>query len=384
MQDNIYPMTLWEDFGITSYNVASSGEQMEVTYYVLKEVLKTKTPRVVVVDVYRLHAREEGFDENPGLIHGSMDFMPFSDTKVELAKNAAKAHETSLVSFLSSIYAYHGRWKELGQEDFEPKYSKEKGAIMLSGIYEHERPEFYPEAYDEEKLKGCGYEYMKKILGLCQEKGIKCIFVNIPYTAVTKGRETIKNTCFAAIEKDGALVLDMNDYIDEMGIDYSCDFRDDDGHLNIVGSKKATDFLGKYLLANSDIKDWRSDSSVCDKWNADLENYNSYKLEQAKQATNAVSCVMYGYNMPDWDISVYSCEVKDSADSRALEKLCSIMNVELKKCKADDEPDTQTDMSEAEKSYLVNSLGCEKLGKNQIYVTIKNKQDGSLMAGGLY
>ena len=374
MQDNIYPITLWKDFGITSYNVAGSGEELEVTYYVLKELLKSKSPKAVVVDVFRLHNREQGFDENAGLIHGSMDFMPFSQDKAELAEKAAKAHDTNPISFLSSLYAYHSRWKELTEEDFEPDYNREKGAVLLSGIYEHERPVFYPDSFDEEKLTGTGYEYMKKINNLCQDKNITCIFVNIPYTGVTKARETIKNTCLREIEKEGALVLDMNSHIDEMGIDYSFDYRDDDGHFNLVGAKKATDFLGEYLQREAGLEDHRMDEEIAESWQEAVSVSDEHRLDLAREATNAVSYVMCGYEMDDWDISVYiSPNVKDKKlPDSILDRVCRELSVPVKT------------LDEEAAERLLSDRGEEELSDNEVYIIIKNRDSGEYLDSALF
>ena len=47
----IFPMQLWHDYGITSYNLAQHDCGVAVNYYLLELTLKKKTPKVIVLDV---------------------------------------------------------------------------------------------------------------------------------------------------------------------------------------------------------------------------------------------------------------------------------------------------------------------------------------------
>ena len=49
------------------------------------------------------------------------------------------------------------------------------------------------------------------------------------------------------MKKNGLTYFEMNDYLDEIGIDGSTDFYDD-GHLNTTGANKTTDFMEEYLM----------------------------------------------------------------------------------------------------------------------------------------
>lgn len=51
--------------------------------------------------------------------------------------------------------------------------------------------------------------------------------------------------------------LNMNDYYDEMGLDFAADFSDYGGHVNAVGAEKCSTFLGRYLVEHYGIEDKR-------------------------------------------------------------------------------------------------------------------------------
>ena len=46
----VYPMELWEDYGIVSYNMAGHGNKMPTTYWVFENALLETTPKLVVID----------------------------------------------------------------------------------------------------------------------------------------------------------------------------------------------------------------------------------------------------------------------------------------------------------------------------------------------
>lgn len=54
MMNAVFPMDLWKDFGIVSYNIANGGEQTGSTYYNMLLALKYTRPKLIVLDTYTL------------------------------------------------------------------------------------------------------------------------------------------------------------------------------------------------------------------------------------------------------------------------------------------------------------------------------------------
>ncbi|MBQ8092757.1 MAG: hypothetical protein IJ242_04185, partial [Clostridia bacterium] len=80
--NGIYPMQLWKDYGITSYNLSGIGNTLPVTYWVTRLALDRMTPKVVVIGV-----KDVGYTEkltaSSGDLHTALDCFPISRTKVE-------------------------------------------------------------------------------------------------------------------------------------------------------------------------------------------------------------------------------------------------------------------------------------------------------------
>ena len=105
--------------------------------------------------------------------HTTMDSIPLSPRKIRavLDLQADAAYRKELL-FPYSVY--HNRWEELGEEDFAPAYTKEKGAVTGRKVYSYDA-EAVPAAAAisaSVDLQGTGAQYLQKMTDLCRERGI--------------------------------------------------------------------------------------------------------------------------------------------------------------------------------------------------------------------
>ena len=49
------PQVIYDNYGITSYNLGCEQQSLVITYYWLREALKYQSPKAVVLDTYILH-----------------------------------------------------------------------------------------------------------------------------------------------------------------------------------------------------------------------------------------------------------------------------------------------------------------------------------------
>ena len=82
--NGVFPMELWNDYGITSYNFGGHGNEIATTYWVLMNALDYVTPKVVVVDCFKLISAKKSHSQFEYL-HVSLDAFPLSWTKVKTA-----------------------------------------------------------------------------------------------------------------------------------------------------------------------------------------------------------------------------------------------------------------------------------------------------------
>ena len=93
----------------------------------------------------------------------------------------------------------------------------------------------------------------------------------------------MSNDLTERIEAAGYPVLDFNQHIDEIGLDFSTDFYDYGGHVNALGEGKCTEFLRQYLDSHYELPDRRSVQGY-ESWDS------AWELYQQKQSEAEASC----------------------------------------------------------------------------------------------
>jgi len=179
MNGGIDPNVLWYQEGITSFNYATGGQPIDVTYYLIKEVLKNHDNPIVVVDLYYLGLTDEYGDE--GYVRNALDNLRLSKNKVDAIINCTPRHNWE--SYLVPIIKYHDRWKELTARDFLYDSSESYFAKGFEAGTEKYGKDNSSEVFTTGTvdLPPKTEKYLTEIINLSQEMGFKLIFTNTPY-----------------------------------------------------------------------------------------------------------------------------------------------------------------------------------------------------------
>ncbi len=320
MHEGIDPIYLWENHGISSYNLASSGESIQMTYYVVKAALEHTHPKAIVIDSFKIGDEKNAINEGYAFVHESIDALPFGRTKLEAIDYASRFFDGGKMAFLSNIYSYHGRFTELEKQDFRKTITYDKGAYIMTEVVKAERPEKDSYIEDTTELQGGdGVKAYEKIVELCKEKDVVPILVNIPANKNNYSEDTQKkvNTLMRYTEDNGGLALNSLPHLDEIGIDYDTDFGDS-SHLNFMGAAKTADYMASFLKNNLDIEDHRSDSEYSEEWSRDVEAWKAQKIELLEKKKDAVSYIFLAAD-EDREISVYMSDPSAVSEMYGLE-----------------------------------------------------------------
>lgn len=280
----IYPMQLWNDYGITSYNMANDSERLQMTYYDMINAFDYCHPKMVVVDLTGIGwagAKRDGTLKD----HAFLDSVPLSRNKIKEINAIFEGSER--LEYIFPFELYHSRWSELDADDFFFNTRDiEYGAERHAGIIPFEAPN--PDMYEESRVNDIELERttIENMIALCKEKGIDIIFTYMPQ-AQRGGDQKNREVC-ANMMKD--YDVDFYDFLYVDFIDWSCDTVEG-AHLNFYGSEKMTDYLGKMLSETYAIPDRRNDSSINAGWNEDYITYtnevNEFVSETYEEYINA-------------------------------------------------------------------------------------------------
>lgn len=277
--ENFSPITMWEDYGITSYIRGSAQQLIWQSYYLLEETLEYEKPEAVVFNVLSMKydtPQKEAYNRM------TLDGMKWSKSKVDDIR-ASMMEDEEFADYVFPILRYHSRWQELTSDDF--KYLFTRRPVSQSGYYM--RIDVKPAQTFPKPKKLANYEfgenswkYLEKMRKLCEEKGIQLILVKAPslYPAWYDEWEDQIEEYAKTYELPYYNFLDLTD---EVGIDFTKDTYDGGLHLNLSGAEKMGAYFGKILREEFQVPDRRNDEKIASVWAEKCAAY--YDMEKRQQ-----------------------------------------------------------------------------------------------------
>ena len=271
----ISPMKIYQETDIKSWDLASATQRSWISFYYLQEALKTQTPKVVVVDmlgwIYNTPSESEAHARR------NLDYTKFSIDKILAIKNTGSSCSEYL-SFLFPILRYHTMYEEWFTSD---KTTENDSTYFMSGqqILKNSKTITFSneDNLDVYKTYNKNIEYYDKIIELCNEKGIQCVFIKTPNTIWSKSISTsVENYA----RDKGVPYINFNYKIDEIGINTSEDFLNE-GHLNASGAEKLSGWLAEYLTEYYTELEVNTDADNA-WWNQQIEEYEMLMYSEDK------------------------------------------------------------------------------------------------------
>lgn len=261
METSIIPQVLYDDYGISSYNLGTEQQSLMFNYFWLKEALKTQKPTLVVIDSLYAFATDDNFPE--AFCRKTIDGMKMSSNKLEFIEAVCSIDsEQTRISYYLPILRYHSRWEDLSFADSLKYYYDHIEMNDLNGynaLYtcdpdmSHDiMPIIESDEYEQASFGNIQKEYLDKIVNLCKENNIQLLMYNSPKSS--------SNIYYYATMKNyaknmGYNYLDYNTVNVQETIGYN--YRNDnhsDNHPNLEGAIKVTKYMGKYILENYNIE----------------------------------------------------------------------------------------------------------------------------------
>lgn len=271
----IFPMQLWNDYGITSYNLAWHDMLVIPNYWILQTSVSYHKPKIAVLDILGINNSSKGVSR--GYLHGFYDNFPISKIKVA-AVNDLFPSARERVELLYPFSVYHTRWQENSFQQFVKagikkcigfySFDVRKGAELRIGVKTNET--FNRPVNKYEGKESAGIEYAKKFIEYCQNNEIEPVFVFIPYSEQGNLYEW-RDALIPILEEENVLFIDLTDGI----VDFDIDQYDQNSHLNPSGARKVTDAIGKKLVHNFPLENHKADKKFAT-WNDDYVKYRNF------------------------------------------------------------------------------------------------------------
>lgn len=274
------PQEAYEEEGFTSAMIASAAQDIKAIPYLMDEVAKTQDVDLFVVEVRNSIARRanilaDRFDQEDAT--GSFAYVATSMKQsadrvkmidqilVEDENNTKLEWSVPLLKYHDNVHAFSADKivERLNGANEDDMYVRQVATITPN----EQKPFVADEQYvfpEEDK------EEFDMVVEKANELGKKVLFVATPYSP-GKVRGALHLQMNAYLEQQGYDYIDLNQYVDQIGLDFSTDYYDGI-HTNIAGAQKVTTYLAKYLKENYDMQPRLDESQtahwekMCTKW----------------------------------------------------------------------------------------------------------------------
>ena len=247
------PVQLYDEFGLLSYDFGSSSQMLDMSLLYLQEAFKYQQPRVVAIEVLKTY--EDAEDPNWDLgksYHWGYPTLKFSPEKLHSILHLCRIRQENPLDYLFPGVAQHTRWREVQWADVAALLPTGQpvdpmlGFVPLDGV-EPIAPDYEREG--QSVIPASNVHWYREISALCREHGAQVVWFRAPFETWTRAQaQPIQDL----VEQMGDQWLDLNVYMDEIGLDPAQDFYNM-GHLNREGAAKATRFMGRYILDRYDL-----------------------------------------------------------------------------------------------------------------------------------
>lgn len=274
------PQTMYNNYGLRSYNLSTEQQSIAVSYWLLKEALRYQKPSAVILDVWMCFGNQNPLNSAESCVRKVIDEMKWSRTKKAAISDICTIYPELLKeSFYLRNIRYHGRWKSLGEGDFSFSQLGEKsktfgfapqGVAWKNGDFS---PIAVPEGTKAAEMQKNMEMYLNRIVDLCKENDISLLLTKTP-------NRSWNASCHIAMQdfadKHNVAFYDFNteELYYSSGYDYA---KNGDGHLDNSGAKKVSETFGEiltfdYLIPPEDNAQWEDSK----KWNAHVDR--AYEL----------------------------------------------------------------------------------------------------------
>ncbi|SCZ78622.1 SGNH/GDSL hydrolase family protein [Pseudobutyrivibrio xylanivorans] len=314
--------TLYDEYGIASYNLGATTQPIWNTYYYLKEALKTQTPELIVLEGYMLGYDKKYLDDP--LNFKNFCGMKWSENKIEAIKTGTPPQRVQ--DFIMEYPVYHTRYSSLQKGDFLDDFGSEsrdynwfnedwKGQYLFNTA----APQVYHDLsvidYKKELFPKTE-KYYRKILELAQEKDIPVLIVITPFDLLDdlEKYQARYNRAEEIAEEYDVTFLNFQTRLEELGLDLNSDYRDA-CHLTVWGSVKYSRYIGNYIKEHYKISDRRGDSKYIS-WANNAAYTNRYYIDSLLKYQTSLADISNRIEDPNYWVIISTAGKCDTSDTQ--------------------------------------------------------------------
>lgn len=259
------PGRAYEQYGFTSYLLASESITSEGVKTAVKEIVRTQHPGLIVIEANAFLYGNDDNETNEAHIHKFFDNLPFSFNKLEYIQKYVPLDDRW--EYFFPLIKYHGLWNEIPERAREMEsnftldvrgYNYLKGFRTTAKIFKSDTPSRNDELADEKgelDLDPKLHAQLMDLLSYCKEHELNVLFVRAPHYVTDETYDRVKrsNKMASIVREYGYNYYTCENEVRSIGIDDSRDFYNED-HMNVYGALKFTDYLADKIIHEEHLK----------------------------------------------------------------------------------------------------------------------------------
>lgn len=243
---DISPAAVQAQSGLCGYCMAGPEQTMGISYWYLRECLKTQSPRAVFIEGTALH-----FEEYQGYTQVNLAYMPMGLNRIAAAFTVAEPELRTGILF--DLYFYHDRWKEVGVQEawrgiMPAPRSELRGFTPADGVAENMDKAPFTRAPQPDAVYEKNLAWLQKTVDLCKREGITPVVIFHP-TYSQLPAETYDRIAQDVAAMNGVLYFDLSRSAEDIGLSPLTDYFDA-GHLNAGAAERFSRWLGDFMREN--------------------------------------------------------------------------------------------------------------------------------------
>ena len=271
----------WKEFGYTSYSLGTNMAPMGIAKSMLIEVRKTQKPKLIVIDINGVLYNDEQ-ESREGSKRLWIDNMPFSKNKLDTINELVDKEDR--MAYYVPLLKYHSNWERLNEcieQSIDELTHTDKINLSARGMQGNARidPQKHyvniKEHNDMMPMHKLSGQHLKELLEYLQSEKINnVIFTNMPrfYSKKMLPERKRNNAAKALIREYGFECIDMDEHVEEIGLDPKKDFYNPN-HLNIYGQKKLTKYFGKMINERYGLSEGKRDDKLKHRYDQEYKSY---------------------------------------------------------------------------------------------------------------
>ena len=264
---------LWKEHGVAAYDYSSAEQPLWITYYRIKEFLKTQHPKLIVIDLFSPAYLTDDYQ---------YDFLAENTYGLKLTKNKIDAirdmmEPDRVLDFFPAFFAMHSRYGEITEEDWIGVTDPER-LVNFKGFTPYVEYGHW-DLNEPSQDQAIGYtpkqfKFLEKIWVLAEEEGIPLFFMVAPYAAVQPEEEMFYNRSQQIFMEAGVPCPNYCHFYESIGLDPDFDLYDE-SHLSYTGSIKFTEYLYQDIAAYTELPDRRGEEGY-ESWDENVRIIERY------------------------------------------------------------------------------------------------------------